>query len=193
MGTRVKSWIILGICFLAAFVAVNLAQPRALYAQGSARPPALTGRLDGFDIERPTATAFSVWNASRSNRHEVWFRVIGGDALFQQRLRVYKEQALPRTPDTLPPSSQLIYEMEGNRSSDWFFLGSESEFHTYYFDGDNRPFGAGTWDHAKAVRAKATTYSNGDLYEISFEDLNTLDDYNDLEIEVVLLHSQSFS
>lgn len=188
MGIRVRSWIVFGLCFLATLLTITLANPMGLQAQDDPRPPLLQERLDGFNLERPSATAFSIWNASRNKRHEVWFRVKGGDALFQQRLRVYKEQALPRSPDTLPPQSELVYEIEGNRSSGWFYLGSEENFHTYYFDGDNRPFGGTPWDHSKAVRAKATTYRNGDLYEISFEDLNTLDDYNDLEVEVVLLH-----
>lgn len=190
MGARIKSRIVLGFLCLIGFWVTTLIQP-ALQAQEITGPPALLGRIDSFDIERPTATAFSIWNASRDERHQVWFRVMGGDALFQQRLRVYKEQALPRSPETLPPQSRLLYEIEGNQASDWFFLGTENEFHTYYFDGDNRPFGDPIWDNAKAVRAKATAYQNGDLYEISFEDLNTLDDYNDLEIEVILFHSQA--
>ncbi|MBE7383907.1 MAG: hypothetical protein F6J95_021130 [Leptolyngbya sp. SIO1E4] len=177
---------------MSMLLVVNLAQPRPLYAQVGDRPPSLADRITSFDIERPTATAFSIWNSAQNQRHEVWFRVLGGDALFQQRLRVYKEQAQPRPSDELPPSSELIHEFESNGPSGWYFLGFESDFHTYYFDGDNRPNSNVRWDNAKAVRAQKTAYNNGDLYEISFEDLNTLDDYNDLEVEVVLIHGQRF-
>lgn len=192
MGARLKSWMIVGLCFVAALLVVVFVQPRSLHAQETSdRPPSLIDRREAFDIERPSATAFSIWNASSDQRHEVWFRIRGGDALFQQRLRVYKEQDLPRPPDTLPPSSELIYEIEGNRASDWISLGFEDEFYTYYFDGDNRPFGRPGWDHSKAVRAQKEIYNNGDLYRVSFEDLNTLDDYNDLEVEVVLVHGSA--
>lgn len=187
MGIRGRSRIVFCICFLTALLATAWIFAPASPAQPAVRPPVLLERLDAFDIERPEATAFSIWNASRSQRHEVWFRILGGDALFQQRLRVYKEQALPRSPDTLPPRSELMHEIEGNQTTDWVFLGSERAFHTYYFDGDNRPISGAIWDNSKAVRTTATSYRNGDLYEIRFEDLNTLDDYNDLEVEVVLI------
>jgi hypothetical protein len=161
--------------------------PRSLQAQSVGGPPALQQRIHAFDIEQPEATAYALWNAGQGERHEVWFRILGGDADYQQRLQVYKEQAPPRSPDSLPPSSELVYEREGNAASGWVFLGQESDFYTYYFDGDNRPGGNIAWDNAAAVRVRKTVYENGDLYEISFEDLNTLDDYNDLEIEVVLI------
>ncbi|NER82622.1 MAG: hypothetical protein F6K42_24295 [Leptolyngbya sp. SIO1D8] len=189
MRHQLQSRIVLVFCLVVALLVATFVQPRSLHAQISERPPLLMDRLSYFDIERPTATAFAIWNAAENQRHEVWFRILGGDALFQQRLRVYKEQAPPRTPNELPPESELVYEVESNGHSDWFFLGFESEFHTYYFDGDNRPNSGVSWDNSKAVRAKRTVYSNGDLYDVSFEDLNTLDDYNDLEIEVVLIHS----
>ena len=189
MGTRLKSWLVLGIYGLATALFVVLIQPGSLHAQISAQPLSLVERISSFDIEQPEATAFAIWNASQTQSHEVWFRVMGGDALYQQRLRVYKEKALPRSSNILPSRSELAYEFEDNRPSDWYFLGSENDFHTYYFDGDNRPDSFMSWDNAKAVRAQRTIYRNGDLYEISFEDLNTLDDYNDLEIEVVLLHN----
>ncbi len=159
----------------------------ALHAQLPISPPPLGELIHSFEEERPTATAYSIWNAAQSQRHEVWFRVIGGDADYLQRLRVYKEQAAPRSPDMLPPESARLYEIEGNRTSEWFFLGSESAFFTYYFDGDNRPSAGDGWSNAKAVRVKKSIYRNGDRYELRFEDLNILDDYNDLEVEVILL------
>lgn len=188
MSARLRSWIIAGVCFIIALLAMTLLQSRPLQAQVGDRPPFLMDRIDGFDIFQPTATAFSIWNSDDNPGHQVWFRILGGDAQYQQRLRVYKEQAPPRPIDEIPPISELVLELEDNQPSDWYFLGTESVFYTYYFDGDNRPPGFVNWDNAKAVRGKRTAYANGDLYEISFEDLNTLDDYNDLEVEVVLIH-----
>lgn len=187
MGIRLNARLILGVIMTALLI--SMGQPRSLQAQTNNSPPSLVGRIDSVDIAQPDATAFAIWDANENQRHEVWFRIIGGDALYQQRLRVYEEDALPRATNVLPPRSQLAHEIEGNRSSDWYFMGFKSGFHTYYFDGDNRPNSFFSWDNAKAVRAQKTIFSNGDLYEISFEDLNTLDDYNDLEIEVVLVHN----
>ncbi len=188
---RMKGWMMVALGAVAALLTIAGIPSRAI-AQMSDRPPYLIEKASSYDIEQPNATAFAIWNGSANQRHEVWFRILGGDALFQQRLRVYKEQAPPREPNTLPPASTLMYELASNEPSQWYFLGFESEFFTYYFDGDNRSSPAMEWANSKAVRAQKTSYRNGDLYAISFEDLNTLDDYNDLEIEVVLIHSQRY-
>ncbi|HEY9887181.1 MAG TPA: hypothetical protein V6D02_02205 [Candidatus Obscuribacterales bacterium] len=185
MGDRMKPhqlWLISG-----AVTLVSVLSPRSLQAQTLPAPPPLEGLVHSFNLDQPEATAYSLWNVGQSQRHEVWFRVLGGDADYRQRLRVYKEQAPPREPDTLPPPSELVYEQADNIASEWVFLGTEDSFFTYYFDGDNRPNDSSSWGHAEAVRVSKTIYTNGDLYEISFEDLNTLDDYNDLEIEVLLV------
>lgn len=188
MWSRYRSRVWLGLCLLAAILTLNLWHSQPSQAQIGDRPPFLMERIDSFDIYKPTATAYSIWNSDDNPGHQVWFRILGGDAQYQQRLRVYKEQAPPRPNDELPPSSEQVFELANNEPSQWYFLGAESAFHTYYFDGDSRPFPAAGWGNAKAVRAKRTAYENGDLYEIRFEDVPVLDDYNDLEIEVVLIH-----
>lgn len=186
MGDRVKPSQSAKLLAAGALTAAML-QPMSVQAQTSATPPPLTQIIHSFDVEQPEATAYALWNSGETQRHEVWFRVLGGEADYQQRLRVYKEQAPPRSPDMLPPASELVYETANNGTTPWFYLGAEGDFFTYYFDGDNRPIGNLDWDNAEAVRVRKTIYTNGDLYEISFEDLNQLDDYDDLEIEVVLL------
>ncbi len=156
-------------------------------------PPPLVSLQRSDEVETaPDATAFSLWTSGPNLRHEVWFRVLGGDAQWQQRLQVYKEQAPPRPINELPPSSEQVSQILGNQSSDWVYLGFESEFFTYYFDGDHWSPQAGTWGEAYGVRAHKRVYGNGDLYEIRFEDQYRLDDYNDLEIEVVLVRGQRF-
>lgn len=177
-----------GVSIWAATLLTMVALPRSLRAQqvGNAPPP-LTQFVDIVDVQRPEATAYAIWNSGETQRHEVWFRVLSGEADFQQRLRVFKEQAAPRSPDTLPPLSTLVYEVENNNPSQWYFLGTESGFFTYYFDGDSRLEGTFDWDNAEAVRVQKTIYLNGDSYIISFEDINALDDYDDLQVEVVLI------
>lgn len=176
-----------GALFLAAAVVTAVMPLRSLQAQTTSSPPPLQQLIHSFDISQPEATAYALWNAGQSERHEVWFRVLSGEADFQQRLRVYKEQAPPRSPDTLPPLSTLVYEVENNDPSPWYFLGTESGFFTYYFEGDNRLIGASDFENAHAVRVQKSIYRNGDRYQISFEDIPELDDYDDLEIEVILI------
>ena len=176
-----------GALFLATAVMTAVIPLRSLEAQNRSTPPLLQQLVHSFDISQPEATAYALWNAGQSDRHEVWFRVISGEADFQQRLRVYKEQAPPRSPDSLPPLSTLVYEVENNSPSQWFYLGTETGFFTYYFEGDNRFIGNASFDNAHAVRVQKSIYNNGDRYQISFEDISQLDDYDDLEIEVVLI------
>ena len=105
MGDRVRPGK-MGQCLLAAAFMTALVPQRSLWAQSS--PPPLQQVIHSFDIEQPEATAYSLWNAGQEQRHEVWFRILGGEADFQQRLRVYKEQAPPRSPDMLPPDRKSV-------------------------------------------------------------------------------------
>ena len=173
--------------FMAATVVTAVTPLRSLQAQTTSSPPPLQQLIHSFDVREPEATAYALWNEGQSTRHEVWFRVTSGEADYQQRLRVYKEQAPPRSPEELPPLSTLVYEVENNNPSPWYFLGSESGFFTYYFEGDNRLRDPLNFENAHAVRVQKSIYRNGDRYEISFEDIRELDDYDDLEIEVVLI------
>jgi hypothetical protein len=186
MGDRViwkKVWPLIG----ASALIVGMIPPRLVNAQTPTSPPPLQQLIHSFDIDQPEATAYAIWNSGQPERHEVWFRIVGGEADYQQRLQVYKEQAAPRSPEMLPPASTLVYDIENNDGSDWIFLGTENAFFTYYFDGDHRLNSDVNWDNAEAVRVRKTVYRNGDLYEISFEDIDQLDDYDDLEIEVILI------
>ncbi|MGF1457837.1 MAG: hypothetical protein ACFBSG_02305 [Leptolyngbyaceae cyanobacterium] len=177
----------IGSLFLATVLMTIAVSSRSLQAQTSSTPPPLQQLVHSFDISQPDATAYALWNADADQRHEVWFRVLSGEADYQQRLRVYKEQAPPRSPYMLPPDSTVVYEVENNDPSQWFSLGAENGFFTYYFEGDNRLDEVLDFRNARAVRVQKSIYTNGDRYEISFEDITELDDYDDLEIEVILI------
>ncbi|MEM6520826.1 MAG: hypothetical protein AAF722_16010 [Cyanobacteria bacterium P01_C01_bin.70] len=186
MGDR--TWLSkIGSLLLGAALVTTITSSRSLQAQTGSSPPQLQQLIHSFDVQQPDATAYALWNAGQDSRHEVWFRIIAGEADYQQRLRVYKEQAPPRSPDSLPPLSTIVYEVENNAPSQWFFLGSERGFFTYYFEGDNRIVEDIDFDNAHAVRVRKSIHTNGDRYEISFEDITLLDDYDDLEIEVILI------
>jgi hypothetical protein len=133
------------------------------------------------------ATAYSVYTTNTAVPHQVWYRISGGDALFRQRLRVYQENAGPRPTNQLPPESELRQEITTNAPTGWFVFPAEADVFTYYFDGDNRITPSSPWRDAFGVKVKRTRYGNGNRFQIGIEDQATLDDYNDLELEVVII------
>ncbi|MGD1908620.1 MAG: hypothetical protein ACFB0C_21905 [Leptolyngbyaceae cyanobacterium] len=193
MAPRFRPWWTLCLTLAALLLTIIPVAAQSPLGVDLSVPPTLERLQRSYEVETaPDATAFSLWTGGTNLRHEVWFRVIGGDALWQQRLQVYKEQALPRPINELPPPSEQVSQIIGNQVSDWVYLGFESEFFTYYFDGDHWSTQTGAWEEAYGVRVHKRIYENGDLYEILFEDQYRLDDYNDLEIEVVLARGQRF-
>ena len=189
MGDRSKLKKIL-LWLGAVILCLGIVQARSSEAQMGPTPPPLQQLVTSFDIAEPEATAYAIWNAGQTQRHEVWFRIMGGEADYEQRLRVYKEQAAPRSPTMLPPAATVVYEMASNRTTEWVSLGTESAFFTYYFEGDNRLLGTVDWHNAEAVSVRKSVYNNGDRYEINFEDIDLLDDFDDLRVEVVLVRRQ---
>jgi hypothetical protein len=137
------------------------------------------------------ASAYSVFTTDTAAAHQVWYRVTGGDAIFRQRLRVYQENAGPRPQNELPPDSARRQELLSNDPTGWFMFPAETGIFTYYFDGDHRPRNGETWEDAFGLKVRRVRYANGNLYELGFEDQDILDDFNDLEIQVVILQPLS--
>jgi hypothetical protein len=178
--------------FLVALGAVlMLAGPLALRApaqQAMVGSPPLGNVVAEFErVIMPAATAYSVYTSNSAVPHQVWYRVSGGDALFRQRLRVYQENAGPRPRNQLPPETELRQEITTNRPTQWFAFPQERGVFSYYFDGDNRLTPNSPWRDAFGVTVKRTRYTNGNLFQIGFEDQESLDDYNDLELEVAII------
>jgi hypothetical protein len=156
-------------------------------AQQSTSPPLGTLVREYEIVTMPTATAYSVYAANPTVPHQVWYRIVGGEALFRQRLRVYQENAGPRPIDQLPPESELQREQTSNAATRWVAFPPETGIFTYYFDGDNRTAANSPWRDAFGVKVKRTRYTNGNRFQVTFEDQETLNDYNDLELEVVMI------
>jgi hypothetical protein len=174
---------------LALGVAVLLAFPLGLRtpAQGTGTPPLRDMVREYEPVTMAGATAYSVHTTNAAVPHQVWYRISGGDALFRQRLRVYQENAAPRPINQLPPESELRREITTNAPTGWFLMPTETGVFTYYFDGDNRLTPSSPWRNAFGVRVKRTRFTNGNLYQVGFEDQETLDDYNDLELEIAII------
>ncbi|XGB41470.1 MAG: hypothetical protein LVS60_14435 [Nodosilinea sp. LVE1205-7] len=138
-------------------------------------------------VVMPEATAYSLFTTNPRRPHQVWYRVVGGNALFQQRLRVYQENAGPRPSNQVPPEVNLRQELTPNTPSGWLVLPPATGIVTYYFDGDHRSSSTGTWESGRGIKVKQANFEYGSLYELGFEDQISLDDYNDLVVQVAVI------
>lgn len=172
-----------------AGLAMALAGPGLAQTSSQGAPPLRGLVQESRPIIMPEATAYSLFTQDANSSHQVWYRISGGDALFRQRLRVYQEQASPRPQNQLPPDTALRHELTSNTPTGWFVLPTIKGVATYYFDGDHRIDTQDPWESGRGVRLKHARFSNGDLYELGFEDQISLDDYNDLEIQVAVVRS----
>lgn len=156
--------------------------------QSSTSTPPLRHLVREYDsVTMPDATAYVVYTTSTTEPHQVWYRISGGDALFRQRLQVYQENAGPRPINQLPPETELRQTILTNNPTEWFVFPREQDVFSYYFDGDNRPTPDSNWLNGRGLVVKRTRYENGNLFQLGFEDKVTLDDFNDLIVEVAII------
>lgn len=175
------------VAMAALLMAISLTSSAPAQVNSPTSPP-LRDLVQTFDpVYMPEATAYSIFTTDVTTTHQVWYRISGGDALFRQRLRVYQENADPRPQNQLPPASARLQELISNTPTGWFQLPVEMGVFTYYFDGDHRGRGGQGWDDAFGLRVQRTRYANGNRYDLGFEDLEILDDFDDLEVQVVIL------
>jgi len=178
--------------FLAALFAILLfvgpLGQRLPAQQSSTASPPLGNLVREYDpVTMPEATAYVVYTISQNQPHQVWYRISGGDALFRQRLQVYQENAGPRPTNQLPPDTELKQTITTNAPTGWIAFPVEQGTFSYYFDGDNKPTPDSEWLNGKGIVVKRTRYSNGNLFQLGFEDKVTLDDFNDLILEVAII------
>ena len=184
-----RSWVysLVVVVIAALLIAVPLATHSWGQSSSSSSPP-LRGLVREYEpVVMPAATAYSVFTTTPDSAHQVWYRISGGDALFRQRLRVYQENAAPRPQNQLPPESARKQELTTRNPTGWFVFPPAQGVFSYYFDSDHRTGANSTWENAFGVKVKRTRFANGNLFELGFEDQSTLDDFNDLEIQVVIL------
>lgn len=176
--------------------ALLMAIPLAIHAPAQVTPspnsPPLRSLIQEFEpVRMPGASAYALFTTDATSAHQVWYRISGGDALLRQRLRVYRESAGPRPQNELPPDSTRQQELSSNAPTGWFRFPAETGVLTYYFDGDHRSRGGQAWEDAFGLQVRRTRFANGNLYDLGFEDQDSLDDFNDLELQVVILQPLS--
>jgi hypothetical protein len=187
MKRRSIVYSVLVVAIAALLIAIPLALHSRAQSSTTGSPPLRELVQEYAPVIMPEATAYSVFTTDPGASHQVWYRISGGDALFRQRLRVFKENAGPRPQDQLPPISELRQELTSNTPTGWFVFPAETGIITYYFDGDHRTSSGSPWENAFGLKVTRTRFANGNLYELGFEDQASLDDYNDLEVQVVII------
>lgn len=172
-----------------AVVLITLSPSHPTLAQSTTpSSPPLGNLLQEYKpVVMPEATAYSLFTTDPYRTHQVWYRVVGGNALFRQRLRVYQENAGPRPRNQVPPEVALRQELISNNPSNWLVLPSTSGIFTYYFDADHESITTGLWQSGRGIKVKQSVFDHGSLYELGFEDQISLDDYNDLVIQVAII------
>jgi hypothetical protein len=174
---------------LAVIFTSSLTQAQTQEAVLSNTPPPLGSVVRQYQpIRQDGATAYAIWSLDETTSHQVWFRIAGGEALFNQRLRVYRENAGPRLDNSLPPRSALVQEIMTNAPTGWYVLRPEQGKFTYYIDSDHRR-GSG-WANDEGVQVTRVRHENGLFFQIRFEDIPQLDDYNDLIVEVAVVQGR---
>ena len=182
-------WIVRLLLTLGTLAVVSLGAiaPAQVVTTTPAFPP-LGNLVRQFEaITRPGATAYALWTSQGESEHQVWVRIRGGDALLTQQLRIYRENTSPRLDNSLPPATALVREIPTNQPTDWQVLPAQRGVFTYYIDGNHRRRHSNRIDHSYGVEVQQSGYERGRLFLIRFEDRPTLDDYNDLEVEVAFL------
>lgn len=188
MNRRSLLYSLVVVVISALLIAIPLATHTPAQVTSSPNSPPLRNLIQEFEpVLMPGATAYSLFTTDASSSHQVWYRISGGDALFRQRLRVYRENAGPRPQNELPPDSARQQELLSNTPTGWFMFPAETGVFTYYFDGDHRSRTGAGWDDAFGLKVRRVRYGNGNLYDLGFEDQDSLDDFNDLELQVVIL------
>lgn len=176
------------IAVAAAMIRLTAASDPILAQTPAASMPPLGTLLQEYEpVVMPEATAYALFTTDDRRPHQVWYRVVGGSALFQQRLRVYLENAAPRPPHQLPPEVNRWQELTPNTPTTWLALPAATGIFSYYFDGDHKSTPSASWQSGRGIRVKQVDFDNGSLYELGFEDQISLDDYNDLVVQVAVI------
>jgi hypothetical protein len=126
--------------------------------------------------------------------HQLYFRVICGEAAFFQRCLVYKTLDLSIPPPNLiafPPDWILGGEYTPH-PSDWLKYPTQSGNRFYWFLGQHRDPSGGLWTADALVGHSYDIYENGTLSTIYYDDTGGDRDMNDFVLEAAIVGRRSW-
>lgn len=130
----------------------------------------------------------------RPTYHQVYFRVMCGEAAFFQRSLVYRTADLQIPPPNLvafPPDWILGGEYRPHPSN-WYKYPTQSGTRFYWFIGQHRNPAGGSW-RADALHGHAyDIYENGTLSTVHFDDSGGDRDLDDFVLQVAVVGRESW-
>jgi hypothetical protein len=116
--------------------------------------------------------------------HQVYFRVMCGEAAYFQRCHVYLSDMW------VPPGwpgDALLGGDHTPRPSDWEKFPVQTRPRRYFFHGEHRNPATSTWHRDAAVGHAYELYENGTLSRVGWDDTGGDMDLNDLTVEVAVV------
>lgn len=119
--------------------------------------------------------------------HQLYFRVICGDATFFERCLVYMQTDLSRPPLESDTPDYILGGEFRPQASDWLKFPTQTQSRYYWFYGQLRNPSGGTWTADATVAHSYDIYQNGTLSTIYFDDAGGDQDLNDFILEAAIV------
>jgi hypothetical protein len=135
---------------------------------------------------------FHIWEEASPvtwRMHQVYFRVMCGEAAFYQRCHVYMST------DWVPPGWPGDAMLGGDyrpRPSDWEKFSVQARARRYFFHGEHRNPSEQSWKWNAAVGHSYDIYENGSLSRVGWDDTGGDMDMNDLIVEVAVVDRRGY-
>jgi hypothetical protein len=126
--------------------------------------------------------------------HQLYFRVICGEAAFFQRCFVYMRPDLTIPPPVLEsfPPDWILGGEHTPRPSNWQRYATQSGDRFYFFFGQHRNPSAGSWTADALVGHSYDIYENGTLSTIHYDDTGVDQDMDDFVLEAAIVGRRSW-
>jgi hypothetical protein len=126
--------------------------------------------------------------------HQLYFRVICGEAAFFQRCFVYMRSDLTIPPPVLEsfPPDWILGGEHTPRPSDWQRYPTQSGDRFYFFFGQHRNPSASSWTADALVGHSYDIYENGTLSTIQYDDTGGDQDMDDFVLEAAIVGRRSW-
>jgi hypothetical protein len=128
------------------------------------------------------------------SHHQVYFRVMCGEAAFFQRCLVYMTANVNLPPPVLqsfPPDFVLGGDYTP-RPSEWSRFPTQTGERFYWFFGQHRNPAVSTWQADALVGHSYDIYENGTLSIVRYDDTGGDRDFDDLVLEVAVVGRRSW-